>query len=47
MEIEIPYGKDYKIININESFEILLPNKIEIKNENRILKDAIEKPIDM
>ncbi|UCF49747.1 MAG: nickel-dependent lactate racemase, partial [Thermoplasmatales archaeon] len=47
MEIEIPYGKDNKLISINESFEILLPNKIEIKNEIRILKDAIEKPIDM
>jgi len=47
MAVEIPYGKEKKTVEINESHEILLPNKIEIKNESKKIEDALKKPIGM
>ncbi len=46
MEVEIPYGKKNIKISISESFEILRPNKVEIKNQNQIIKQALNNPID-
>jgi nickel-dependent lactate racemase len=47
MKIDIPYGKDYHTIFFNESYEILKPNEVSIKNEEIVIKNALEKPINM
>ncbi|MEF8848851.1 MAG: nickel-dependent lactate racemase [Candidatus Thermoplasmatota archaeon] len=47
MDVEIPYGKKKNTISTNKPVEVLLPKKVKIKNENKIIKEALEKPIDM
>jgi len=45
MEIDIPYGKEKIKINISESYEILVPNKVSVENEDKLIEKALEKPI--
>jgi nickel-dependent lactate racemase len=45
MQVEIPYGKDNLNVNVPEDYEILEPNKVPIKDEEKIIEDALEKPI--
>ncbi|MFO7677127.1 MAG: nickel-dependent lactate racemase [Thermoplasmatota archaeon] len=45
MNVEVPYGKELRSVSINESCEILFPKKITIKNEKKIIKDALENPL--
>jgi nickel-dependent lactate racemase len=45
MKVDIPYGKEKIKVNISEPFIILIPNKVEVGNQNKIIKDALEKPI--
>jgi len=45
MQVDIPYGKEKIKINISEPFNILMPNKVEIKNQNKIIKNALDNPI--
>jgi len=45
MKTTIPYGKDQVEIDIKEPFEVLLPNKVSIKNEDKIIDKALENPI--
>ena len=41
MNIDIPYGKEYRNIFFNESYEILKPNEVSMKNEKIIIKKII------
>jgi nickel-dependent lactate racemase len=45
MQVEIPYDKDNLNVNVPEDYEILEPNKVPIKDEEKIIEDALEKPI--
>jgi nickel-dependent lactate racemase len=47
MDIEIPYGKEEITVSVSEPVEILFPKKVKIKNENKIIKEALDHPIDM
>ena len=47
MEVEIPYGKENIKINISGSYKILKPNKVKIKDEDKIIKNALDNPIDI
>jgi len=45
MSVDIPYGKENISITINESYDMLLPNKVEIKNEIKTIQEALSYPI--
>jgi nickel-dependent lactate racemase len=45
MEIKIPYGKEEIEISINENYEILKPNKVQIQDQDKIIKEALDNPI--
>ncbi|MEF8879109.1 MAG: nickel-dependent lactate racemase [Candidatus Thermoplasmatota archaeon] len=47
MDVEIPYGKKEITVSTSEPVEVLFPKKVKIKNENKIIKKALENPIDM
>ena len=47
MQIDIPYGKEKIKVNISEPYELLVPNKVEKKDEYKIIDEALKKPIDM
>lgn len=44
MDVKIPYGKEEITVSINEPYEILFPKKIKIKDEKKVIKNALEKP---
>ncbi len=45
MQVEIPYGKENIKVNIPEDYEILVPKKVSIKDENKLIEQALENPI--
>ena len=45
MKVNIPYGKEKIKVNISEPCEILIPNKVSIKDQDKLIKDALENPI--
>jgi len=45
MQVKIPYGKDQINVTITETYEILNPNKVEIKERNKIIENALKNPI--
>jgi nickel-dependent lactate racemase len=45
MQIKIPYGKENVEINIPDNSEILVPNKVKIQNENKLIEEALENPL--
>ena len=45
MQTIIPYGKEQIKITINEPFTVLLPNKVKIKDEDKLIEHALENPI--
>ena len=45
MEVNIPYGEKYINIKISEPYEELVPKKVLIKDENKQILNALEKPI--
>ena len=47
MEVDIPYGKGKIRANVPEPCEVLIPNKIEVEDENKIIKGALRNPIGM
>jgi nickel-dependent lactate racemase len=44
MQVDIPYGKGKIIVDIPENYEILVPNKVSIKDEEKLITDALENP---
>jgi nickel-dependent lactate racemase len=45
MQVDIPYGKENVKINVPEKHDILVPNKVSIQNEDKLIEKALEKPI--
>ncbi len=45
MEVEIPYGKENIKVKVPEKSEILVPKKVKIENQNKLIEKALEKPI--
>jgi lactate racemase len=45
MLIDIPYGEKNIIVNITEPFQMLIPNKVDIKNEEKLIENSLENPI--
>jgi nickel-dependent lactate racemase len=46
MQVDIPYGKETIKLNIPEPYEILVPNKVKIRNQNELIANALQNPID-
>jgi len=46
MQIDIPYGTEKIKVRAPHSCEILLPNKVTIKNQHKIIKEALNNPIE-
>jgi nickel-dependent lactate racemase len=46
MHVEIPYGREKIKIRFNESYEVLKPNDVLIKDEDKVIKNALDNPID-
>jgi len=45
MHVDIPYGKEKIKVDIPEKYEILVPNKVSIKDEEQLITDALENPL--
>lgn len=45
MRVTIPYGKEQVEVDFPESCEFLVPNKVEIKNEDKLIKNALKNPL--
>jgi len=45
IQINIPYGKKNVKIDIPEDSQILVPKKVKILDENKLIEDALENPI--
>ncbi len=45
MKVSIPYGKEHVAVTIPEPCHILVPNKVGIKNQNVLIRDALEHPL--
>jgi len=45
MQVEIPYGKKQIKVNIDESVEVLVPNKVKILDQDKLIDKALEHPI--
>ena len=45
MRVTIPYGKEQVEVDLPEPCEVLVPNKVEIKNEDKLIKNALKNPL--
>jgi len=45
MQVDISYGKEKIKVEIPQNYEILIPNKVKIGNENDIIEKALKNPI--
>ncbi len=45
MKVNIPYGSKYINVTIPKPFHILVPNKVMIKNQEKLIDKALEKPL--
>jgi nickel-dependent lactate racemase len=45
MEVNIPYGTEQIKVEIFEPCEVLVPNKVSIKNQDKLIENALENPI--
>jgi nickel-dependent lactate racemase len=45
MQVDIPYGKEIIKVDIPDPCEILVPNKVEIKDQNELIEKALKNPI--
>jgi nickel-dependent lactate racemase len=45
MKIQIPYGKESIPVDIPKPFEILTPNKVTIRSQDDLIKEALDTPI--
>jgi len=45
MEAKIPYGEKYINVKFSEPCEVLVPNKVLIKDQNTLILNALENPI--
>jgi nickel-dependent lactate racemase len=45
MKIDLPYGKEKIKVDISETYEILIPNKVKIEDQDKLIEEALENPI--
>jgi len=45
MQVDLPYGKEYIKVNVPDDHEVLVPNKVSIKDEEKLIEEALENPI--
>ena len=45
MQVEIPYGKENIKVNVPDDYEMLVPKKVSIKDEDKLIEQALENPI--
>ena len=45
MKIDLPYGKEKIKVDISEPYEILIPNKVKIEDQDKLIEEALENPI--
>jgi nickel-dependent lactate racemase len=45
MQVNIPYGKENIKVDIPKPYEILVPNKVSIKDQDKLIEEALENPI--
>jgi nickel-dependent lactate racemase len=45
MEVYIPYGKENIKVKVPEACEILVPKKVNIENQDKLIEEALENPI--
>jgi nickel-dependent lactate racemase len=45
MQVDIPYGKENIKVNVPDDHEILVPNKVSIKDEDKLIEKALENPV--
>lgn len=46
MQVDIPYGKEKIKVQIPDPVEILVPNKVEVTDQKKIIEQALNNPID-
>ena len=45
MQVDIPYGKEKIKVNVPEDYEILVPNEVSLKDQDRLIQDALDNSI--
>ncbi len=45
MQVDIPYGEENITIDISAPFEVLVPNEVQIRDQNETIEQAIQNPI--
>jgi len=45
MQVDIPYGKEKIKVQIPEPCDVLVPNKVSIKDQDKLIEDALENSI--
>jgi nickel-dependent lactate racemase len=45
MKLDIPYGKESVPLEVPDSAEVVYPNEVEVKDEGKVLADALAEPI--
>jgi len=45
MQVDIPYGMENIKVNVPEDCEILVPKKVSIKDQDKLIEEALENPI--
>ena len=45
MQVDIPYGKENIKVNVPEDYEILVPNKVSPKDQDKLIQDALDNSI--
>lgn len=45
MKLKIPYGKEKIDLHITQEYDILIPNKVHVKNEKQLITTALQSPI--
>ncbi|ENO11951.1 hypothetical protein MBGDC06_00695 [Thermoplasmatales archaeon SCGC AB-539-C06] len=45
MQVDIPYGKEKIKVQIPEPCDVLVPNKVSIKDQDKLIENALESPI--
>ncbi len=45
MKVDVPYGKENIKVTVPEPCQILVPNKVSIDDQDKLIEDALENPI--
>jgi len=45
MQVDIPYGKENIKVNVTDACEILVPNKVSVEDQDKLIGEALENPI--